>query len=88
MSKKDLMNILSLLMVAYIGFQEKYSYAHYHGQSWFKIMIILVPLIFMTVMAALIRKSKMGKKGQTLAMIALGICVAALLIMNITEFLC
>lgn len=82
------MNIICLLMVAYIGFQERYSYAHYHGQSWFKIMIILVPLIFMTAMICLIRKSDMSKRKQKGTLIVLGLCVVVLLIMNIAEFLC
>lgn len=84
---KNLMNVTSLLMVAYIGFQERYSYTHYHGQSWFKIMIILVPLIFMTTMICLICKSDMSKKRKKWTLIVLGLCVVVLLIMNITEFL-
>lgn len=84
---KNLMKIICLLMVVYIGFQEKYAYVHYHGQLWFKVMIIAVPLIFLTVMAVLIRKCRFNRYRQKWALIVLGICVAALLLLNVMEFL-
>jgi hypothetical protein len=46
-----------------------------------------VPLIFMTTMICLIRKSDMSKNRKKWTLIVLGLCVVVLLIMNITEFL-